>query len=1279
MARRRFTFSRALALLILGIGLGATLFVARRLRPTALKDQVAGALAEILNDAAGHEFDDVRVGLDTGVEVIGLRIRYPEREGEEPQDPAVEVERLVLTVNHQDLLGGRVTIQRVDLYGLVLRLKAGPDQEGTPSMPGIFAGPGGDRPFQLPEALPEIRIYPGESGSRVEILDPEPLSLPDPEHRLVLDVRSAEAGPHGEGYRARAALRGERVRDVGVVLEFDGPNHRVDVDVDAKGLAWTRRDIDFLKPHVREMLPPVEMGGAADITAHATIQLPLKLASLNVAAKLSSIAGVFGNVHTGERVGLPFQIRDGGGVLKFDYDYGTEDGDGYVRDRATLALEKFQGIYVSPSAVHGSIAADLQLGFMETGVHLDLHLAGKGIEGSTKDLRHLLPPDIVESIVEKFLPAGTFDFDLTVSQRPSSEEKVVADCTMRDGRIDYAGRLDELTGKRFGFRYPVERCSGKFHIETHVPTARGLAEVIEIRGLHGSNPLARVREGGRKDVAVDAYGRAVIYDHPGGGDHEDIDITIKVRDLPIDAKLANAFASTPGGKPYEGFELSGWAPEVAIHIQRDGFREIEARAAYDVYLSDCSITYEGFPFPIRQVSGHIVSEDQRPGGLRDGGRILRLEKLRGVGPEGGVFAASGEVWQHDTGLELLSLRIEANRIVIGDDLERAILASPLAGTGLIDVWSTLRPYGRVTVTVNLTEKQNNVEVDVNLDELGLRGYRDIDCPITNLKGNITYRNGDIRLESVTGNIFDAPFHVGGTISRDGTFDVEGSVDRIVLQTAVQRILAAVAPPAADAIARLRLQEDSAFDVRLQCKRGDEQGPVELRFNLENLDVRSSILDFDLSIRGGPVTVDLDRITAENVFLRAKDGEVRLQEAVVPLDPALPAWGIVDARNLDPAEHLERLFGPGIREALGRNARIDLVGFRAEYLRSERLLTLNGGMNLTRHAVTEGVELEPMGFVGFSPLTLTLPEGEEPLEFQGVVDFRHFNANLPLSLRDLSGELRVGSGTLTPDLTIEGSIFNMSATLFDRQLTEGSLNLTYRPDYLHLGNIDGKAYGGVFEADAAVHLVEPRSFRTKFQARHVQIGELLKEDLPRSDPMTGSVEVRLEFESPSGEVEDMHGRGQVRVEKASLFRVPGLRPILGLLSRVTPLDNEPRFSRAEADFTVMGEEIRLHHCRLSTDLNDVDAEGSITIYGDLNLIIEPKVTRLIDLPRLINIPVLSTLRDLWHKIAYEIRLEGTLDSPTIRLRGLPFIRGTRRQFTQSPHAGRAERIRPHLLP
>jgi hypothetical protein len=161
---------------------------------------------------------------------------------------------------------------------------------------------------------------------------------------------------------------------------------------------------------------------------------------------------------------------------------------------------------------------------------------------------------------------------------------------------------------------------------------------------------------------------------------------------------------------------------------------------------------------------------------------------------------------------------------------------------------------------------------------------------------------------------------------------------------------------------------------------------------------------------------------------------------------------------------------------------------------------------------------------------------------------------------------------------------------------------------------------------------------------------------------------------------MEGQGQIRLREGQLFRVPGMRSIIATLNRVTPLQTNSRFRTAEVDFTVGGETFDVRRLHFATATNDVYCNGRVSVYGDLDLVVKPQVTRMLDLPRWINIPVLSTLLNLWHKTAYEIRLEGTIRSPNLRLRPFPFLKRKPGQpFTQSAHAGRAGRLRPGLLP
>jgi hypothetical protein len=390
---------------------------------------------------------------------------------------------------------------------------------------------------------------------------------------------------------------------------------------------------------------------------------------------------------------------------------------------------------------------------------------------------------------------------------------------------------------------------------------------------------------------------------------------------------------------------------------------------------------------------------------------------------------------------------------------------------------------------------------------------------------------------------------------------------------------------------------------------------------------------------------------------------------------------VDARDLGAEEHLVHLFGEGVREVLGHNLRIDLHGVEIDVDERDRTATLRGGVELRRHRLLdEKVDaLEPTGTLKLSPVTVRLPGPEGgPVRYNGVIEFDGLNLNMPVDARDMAGELLIAEGTLAPEFTLKGAVSNGQVTVFDRYLDRLALNFTFRPEILRLNNMDGRFYEGNFRGDVEVHLGEPGAFRVRLRTTDVDLGEMLKEDLARSDPMSGKLDAAIEFESASGEPRHMQGRGEIRVREGQLIRVPGLRRILAVMARATPLEG-PRFKRAEVDFVIEGEELDVQRFHLSTRMNDIHGSGRITIYGDLDLIVEPQVTRLIDLPRLINLPVLSTLRDLWRKAVYEIRLEGTIDSPTLRLRGLPWLRKREHPLTQSPHAGKALRRRPRVLP
>ncbi|MHC4161990.1 MAG: hypothetical protein ACYSUM_07660 [Planctomycetota bacterium] len=1268
MPRPRFTVGRAFALLILGIAIGVALYVSRHLRPESIKEQFVAELERICANRV--DVDDIQLALDTGVEVVGLKIYYP---GDEI--PAIEAERVALMVDHKELLGGDIHVRQIDVYGLVVRLRYEDADAVVPRLPGVFrAWERGRHAVELPEDFPLLRVLPGEAGSRLEILNPRWV-CPEGKGPIRLDCLHAEARPDASHYRLTAKLAGgARIENMTVNLALDPADRTVYVDTEVENLKWERKDVKLLSPWVRERLPSVEVGGAADVTGHAKIQLDtFTPTDLHAQAELRDLVGAFGDIYDdiydSERDGLPFTLRDGGGLLSFD--------------NGRFVLSDFKATCVSDFGLTGSLGVGMVLDLARAGQHLDLSLEARALEASTEDLRLLLPRSVRDDIVERFLPSGTFHFNVTVSQRPSLPEKVVADLyRIESGKIDYAGPLDELTGKRFGFRYPVDGCSAKIRVETNVATARGFADIIELKRLRGRSRISRRREGDPEYVEVEAEGRIVAYgkSDADGVYREDIDLEIHVRDLPIDAKLAAAFASTPLGVPYKDFDLTGWADTVDIHVQRDGFGKNEPLSSYRVRLKNCALAYKDFPLAIVGVSGELLSRDLPVDEFGVPARVLTFKDLEGRTRSGGTVTCHGEVTQSDEGIKKIDFYLNADMVPVDKKLEDALVESSAGSTGVANVWRRLRPRGHVSASVTIKDPLE-AHIVIDLANATFGGYGEIECPITKLTGKITYLDGAVTLHSIGGQLFDAPFHIDGYFKEGGEIDVDAAVDRLHLTEKIAQILAKIAPEGYEAYQRLALHPDSSCDITVSINRDAKGKPIDVLCTIDGLELKSEAAGFAMAVTGGPVKLDPEKLTFEDIWIKAGDAEITIREGDVPHDRGKPAWIIVDGQNIEPRAHLEPLLGSDVREVLGDNLRLDFKGFRLELDENRRTVILSGAIDLRRYQLREPdlTALEPTGNVGLQPVTLKLPDqAGEPLAFHGVIEFKSFNMNMPLDLRDMSGQLLVAEGTLSPEFTVRGAISNGTVDLWERHLHSMSANFSFQPDHLRLGNIDGRLYQGVYRGDVEVHLSDPGAFKVRLRASDVELGELLKEDLPRSDPMTGTLEAAIWFESPSAELQHMTGRGEVRVRDAKLFRIPGLRRILAVLSRATPLDG-PRFKRAEADFTIRGERLEVSQVHLSTNLNDIYGRGNVTIYGDLDFVVEPQVTKAIDLPRFFNLPVLSTLRDLWHKTVYEIRLEGTIDSPALRLRALPFLKNTRKQFTQSPHAGRVERMRPRLLP
>ena len=629
MRRRRFTAGRAFALLIVGVAVGAGLFLARQLDPIGIERQVRQALASVFQSP--FELKAVVPRLGKGVELLELKVLYPDG------TVAIEADRILLEVDHQRLLRGEIEIPRVEISGLSLTLRA-PSSDRPPGLPDVFRTPETAASARTPARLPEVSL-PRGGRNRIRV---DRLPFLEAGGSIEVALEYLEGMHDGGTYRIESAFHGGALGRAEATVTYDPLHSLVAGRLKAPQVAWTPELVARLGPDLRKRLAAIEFGGRADLQLEAHVNLSdRKVDYLYAYARLDGVAGRFGNLHTGDPAGFPFGFRDGGGVV--------------VLDGARLKIHDLEGVFVASDGREGRIAATIDVPLARGARDLDVRLTGHDVSATTHDLRLLLSPDAVHTVVDKYEPAGRFDLDLRIARRLGLPDAVRATLRLTDGKFSYAGALDSATGRRYGFRYPLEGCAGTIRFEGGVRTARGIARVVELPAIAGLHRLRAPPPGAPPRVAVTAHGRIITYlqhaDEP-----EDVDVEITVTDLPIDGELAAAFAATREGTPYRAFDLAGHASRVRIQVRREAFGADEALADYDVELKDCSLAYLAFPIHLEGVHGTILSRAVAPT-VRGGasGRVMELVKLEGRARDGGAVSASGTVDQMGSGAQRLDV------------------------------------------------------------------------------------------------------------------------------------------------------------------------------------------------------------------------------------------------------------------------------------------------------------------------------------------------------------------------------------------------------------------------------------------------------------------------------------------------------------------------------------------------------------------------------------------------------------------------------------------------
>jgi len=1274
MRVRLINLGRGVVLFILGVALGTALFLKSWVNPVTLHQQVVSVLQTKLATSFELDADQITIDLERGLVIRDLRIDYPPSKDNPYSGEAVSAEEIVITINPEELLAGRVHVQQVDIYGLHLNLRRNPLRGGIPGLPGILRAAESDAKGE-PTPPPHVEIHPGRRGTHIFVHDDGPSSETDPfpqilnaDRPLELLCSHAEVRPVPDGTKFRASFEGDRLGSGTVEIHDNNERGEVSVDLSLDRLRVERSDFTSLSDDARGRLPPMLASGKATLNASARFNYNTEtLVAFTADGAVHDLEGSFGNFFTGEAHDLPFRFRSGKAGVAIEW--------------PVVRLEGFRAEYVSPEGDVGEVQASLLVDF-ELGADLplvDFELRGTNLVGGVLDMRRMLQPIVVEHVVDPFRVTGAFDLDIDIERLPAMPEKFRLEARFTDATATFAGHLDPEARRRFGFDYPLENGTGRMTFESNLFNSHGRHDLLRLIDIHGSRPVLNPTPGEPLEVKVRVEGEATFYEVPEIEPAIHANVRIEAENIPIDERLEDAFRRGGLEVPYAGLSARGWVRRLSIDILMNGWEDTEAHAIYTADVANCSMVVDQFPLPVEDIFGRIVKYDRDPWGSADG--IVELRGLQGRLRGGGHLASSGVIRIRPDGTRRRTIEIVSETLPLGPELVRAIEESPASDSVLVPLWRKLRPSGSIGATVRVED--DDVQIDIHLlGDAHLAGYGDTACPIRDMKGLLRIRENGLHIERVLGRLGEATIWLGGDLGTDGSLDLTGSVDNLRLTPPVRNLVDSFSQEVHDLLRQLALHEDSHANLALTVRRDDANATPRWEVILSDVDLRTSIGSLPVEVAGGPIQIEGQRVRARDLRVKADDASLFVKEAELPRALDGHGWLVLEAGDLHPDHHLRRVLGRGFAQSLGPNIRVDLKDFRVEFNRGDRRLLLSGAVDLRRIRVTEGESphLEPTGMLGLSPITLRLPRvSGEPIGISGVLEYQGLNLNLPIPIHDLSGELLIADGTLSSQLRLTGAVRHGAAVVFGRRVENATMNLDFGPVLFRMHDMEASFYGGTLVGDAEVHFEQPGGFRVDLRVDDASLAEFLKEDGVGGDDYSGRVTAALRLRSPSDAIRHMRGRAEIRVTEGKLLQVPGLRSVLGVLGRVAPFGESPRFKDAAIDMEIEGETLNVERLHLSTAVNDIYGYGRMTVYGDLDLLVFPQVTRVIDLPRIVNVPFLSAITNAWFKTVNELRIEGTIDSPALRRRPLPFLKKDPRAFTQSPNANHPRRARPRVLP
>ena len=814
----------------------------------------------------------------------------------------------------------------------------------------------------------------------------------------------------------------------------------------------------------------------------------------------------------------------------------------------------------------------------------------------------------VSGVAEGGLAAALEDFQRTCE--PSGKVGVsVSFSRGGDGTIRYSGE-GTLNG-----------------LEVLPPQARYLLK--DIRGIvsfgnEGAKFTGLKARHGRSVITIDGE----VSDISGGQDYR---VEASAQDLSVDEELRSALPPDVQ-HVYDRFSPSGWA-SCELKAYRKGPQDYDHVDVTILLDGRASMTYKGFPYPVRNASGRIDIV---------GGNV-KIQQVKGSnGPmrctiDGTVNEMYSDKYRAD-------LTITANELPVDDVLLGALSHNGRAAiTALHPVAQAQRLRAQVTQT--LKELDYNIAVTFKDAQLKPDVFP---YEVSDASGWLTIRPDQVILEQVQGRHEKTPIAITGRLFLD---EKQTGVDLRIDANDVQfdqELFGALQPAVRDVWETLSPAGRADINLLIQQDVPHQEQELTYRLLVNAKDMQIRYRDFPYTFRGisGQVVVTPGRVDLADVLSAQGSMRSRLSGTILMDDRGSRATLAIRAKDVP------------IDEALLAALPSELAPLAERFRTSGTCNVDLKRLEFTRPAATEP---SPPASKAADSAPAMVAASRTTWSVEGSI-------SAASAVLDLGGPKTI-TGTVTgkasrnaDGLGLDAAVALDSVVVGKRQLTDLSGRVLKNPasPIIRMTDLAGKAHGGrLGPGKAEIKLTQPAQFSVYLPLDELQLDDLFNAGVTEKEKkinVSGLLSGTIQYTATAGDLASQQATGRLTISDAKLYKLPVMLGILQVLFLSLPSDSA--FTEGNVVYELHGEKLIFREIHL--DGSALSLVGS----GTVNLRTEALNLRFLSGPpgKLPRIAALDTLlKGLVRELA-EIHVTGTVTKPMPRTVSLPSLEEAIRHLT-----------------